>query len=64
MSTSNSQTDEEAVAEAYRNYCRAQISLWTKKVRAAKDCLSQWQAKLHAASTTDQDAQERNHAAG
>lgn len=62
--TEPKQSDEEAVAEAYRNYCRAQISLWTKKVRAAKDGLSQWQAKLHAASTTDHVTQEHDHAAG
>lgn len=62
--TDQKRSDEEAVNEAYRNYCRAQISLWTKKVREAKDGLSQWQAKLHAASTTDHVKQEHDHAAG
>lgn len=49
-------TDDDLVAEAYRNYCRAQITLWTNRVRDAKKSLADWQLKLHAANQVQEKA--------
>lgn len=48
--------DEDAVNEAYRNYCRAQIQLWTNRVRDAKASLADWHLKLHNANQTQEKA--------